>query len=443
MGFLSGGLQELPAELTAYVAGDLDASSLGALRLTSKRTKSNFNFYFLQRIRSVQAIDLTMKGIERLQTLASSQDLKPVVHGLRIVCVYHHFTPASPSLGTLNPVRFFPMTPLCRKPVSPEENAHPSEWPWDEVLGSWTPLRTASDRQWLKDRVAEQNATSGAALCEKLTNALTRIGNLDELALEACVVLGPGSNLRWPVERTRHLPWRHLWIRTMQAFRITLSAIARAQIRLRKLVFYRDTNVCSIPIDQMNAAMARAHAEGFAKVASMLQEFSISISAHVISDSTTAPKVPNDGEGGYYGPRRICTIFEPPSIRSDVDDKITTAFFSSMTNVKSLYIHFHQTKTEQFGPLSYKELVNNVFGKATFPRLSNLTLQGLPVTSGFSEAVLRSCPQLDHLRLHYMFLDVNGCSNALETFSLSSVRRLYLSNLYSPQTAAPEMIYLL
>jgi hypothetical protein len=404
----------LSPEIISHVGGYLDAASLGILRLGSRRMREAFTPHFIRHhIGDSQSIDLTKQGLDRLRGLSSSYDLRPRIRHLHLVCIYYHETPADPD----------PDTTFPDDPIFPRRD----QW----LLRPLRLLDAPEDRKWMDDRQAEQFALPGAAICVQLTDAFHAFGGLDQITLEAAVVLGRLPEHRWPPHKVEYLAWRELWARTIQAYRIVMSAIARSQIHLGSLTIYKETKICSVPCNEVAVVFSRILQEGFAAVGSCLNNFSISLATAV------TPVVPvSDDE--FYEPFDISGGQRLSANDLKVDNKPEfqdiAQLLQLMPNLKSLTMHLYQTFRDDNSFFnSYSSLLSAIFHSTPRPHLLSLDLQGFPVQITLMNDALSNSPNIQSIRLQYMYFQPSHWAQALSPLAdtHTPVRSLYLSDIWS------------
>lgn len=140
-------LDKLASEIISLVCSYLDIASLCSLRLTSKsfKAESRPEFY---RYFEIQDIDLTVQGLQRLCSLASSPSLSPGVRTLNLTCFYYHQPPSIqevPATGieTISSVNIYTGRGYYYDTLSSEEQ----------------------EEKWMAERQAEQVALTGADMC--------------------------------------------------------------------------------------------------------------------------------------------------------------------------------------------------------------------------------------------------------------------------------------
>lgn len=394
----------LPTELISLIAGELEAESLGALRLTSKHFRAIFTPPFLRHVRHVQEVDFTLRDIRRLQCLSLSADLKSAVRALRFVSPHYHMTPAKMGGGTTYPGDLYPM----RR---------------DALLDPLNFLQEPGDRSWMERRISEQSSLGDdrAAASALLTEVLCNFGALEGLSLEAAVVLGP--RVRWAPERVEHLEWREMWRQNLQAFRCVVSSVAESQIRIDRLELFKDTSISSIPINEIS--ITQTH--GFEEVASRLKHFSISLSTVVRDPEYSDPSIGPDTDDSRLESDKAAARSQAKGM-SDV-----ARLIQAMPNLEFIYIHFYQTCRFDRGPTPCLGMLENVFqsAKESFRHLTSMSLHCVPITPSTVETILQRCPILQSLRLGLLQLDEDGWVKALTPLISSSVKYAYLSNLQS------------
>lgn len=404
----------LPLEVISNIGDNVDAASLGTLRLSSRAMRDVFTPHFTRyHIKDSQSIDLTKQCLDRLRVLSSSPHLRPRIRRLHLTCIYYHETPAERGPDTT-----FPDEPIF--PRRKEWFLHPLRF-----------LDAPEDRKWMDHRQAEQFALHGAVICAQLSNALRVFGSLDEIGLEAAVVLGRQPEHRWQPHKVEHLAWKELWARAIQAYRVVMSAIARSQICLGSLSIYTKTKICSVPYHEAAAVVPIIVQEGFAAIGARLNHFSISL-------ATAVPSVvsASDGDDDFYEPRDIPggevlneSLLDNKSELQDVE-----RLFQLMPNVESLVMELYLTSHEQETFLdSYSPLLSAIFCSTARPRLLSLDLQGFPVETTLMEGVLSNSPNIHSIRLQHMSSNQNQWAQVLTplTKAHSTVRSLYLVGLVS------------
>ncbi|KAH7006967.1 hypothetical protein EDB80DRAFT_777611 [Ilyonectria destructans] len=405
---------KLPPEVISYIGAYADAASLGMLRLSSSTTRDAFTPHFVRHhIKDSQSVDLTKEGLDRLRVLSLSPDLGPQIRHLHLICIYYHETPADPDRD-----RTFPDAPIF-----------PRREQW--LLYPLRLLDAPEDRKWMDHRQAEQLALTGAAMCVQLSDAFRAFGALDDITLEAAVVLGRQPEYRWPPHKVEYLAWRRLWARAIQAYRVVMSAVARSQIRLGTLAIYKETKICSVPYNESVAVVPRIAQEGFAAVGSRLNDFSISLA------TTVAPVVPiNDDD--FYEPFEISSGQNLSDHGSEPENnpefQDITRLFQLMPNLKSLTMHLYQTSrdTKSFFS-SYSPLLSALFRSTTLLHLRSLDLRGFPIQTTLMNDVLSKSPGIQTIRLQYVCFDSSEWRQALSPLANanSAVRSLRLSDIWS------------
>ena len=397
-------LDRLPLELTSLIAGELDAASLGALRLVSKQVETIFAPHFLCRINEVQTIDFTLCDIRRLRFLSLNTYLRSAVSVLRFVSPYYHMTPAKVGSGTTTPGDLYPR----------RQNA---------LVNPLNLLQAPNDRLWMEQRIFQQSSlnedpTTVRAL---LTEVLRNFSALSGLCLEAAVILSPEA--RWAPERVEHLDWRQMWKQNMESFRGVISSIAKSQIQLDRLELFKDTSICSIPINEVSVTQM----DGFEKVASRLKHFSISLSTAVREPVYSEPPHTQ----GVDSVRLENDMAISRSEAKGADD--VARLIQAMPRLESIYFHFYQTCLFNDAPTRGLGLLENVFqsASASFNHLTDMSLSCVPITPTTLESILRRCPQLQSLSLRFVQLDQDIWVQALTPLISSPVKYVYLSNLLS------------
>ncbi|KAK7424438.1 hypothetical protein QQX98_000403 [Neonectria punicea] len=406
----------LPPEVILYIGTYLDAASLGILRCSSSATRAAVTHYFVHHyVRDTQSVDLTKQGLERLSALSTCPDLGHRIRRLHLTCIYYHETPASPDGDTT-----FPDAPIF--PRREHSLLHPLRF-----------LDAPEDRTWMDHRQAEQVALTGAAICEQLSDALRACGALDEITLEATVVLGRQPEHRWPPHKVEYLAWRRLWARAIQAYRIGMSAIARSQIHLGSLAVYKETKICSVPYNEAVAVLPRIVQEGFAAVASRLNHFSIGLA------TTMAPVVVVNGEDFYEPPgisngQTTLTSRRPlRGLRLDSDLNRKPEFqdiarlFQLMPNLQTLTMHLYQTSIYSSFFDSYSPLLSAIFRSTPLTHLRSLNLQGFPVQMTLMNDILSKSPSIQSMRLQYIHFKRREWLSALNDED-SPIKSLYVSH---------------
>jgi hypothetical protein len=250
--------------------------------------------------------------------------------------------------------------------------------------------------------------------CQLLAEAFCNFGTLTGICLEAVVVLNPERQCS--PEQAEYLDWRDMWQGTLKLFRILISAISQSQIRVESLQIFKETNICSIPINEL-AAIKDGR---FEKVASHLQKLSISLSP--------IPKTP-------ITLRRLDTSRSRNDSAEIVSFDDVKRLLQIMPKLETLYLHFFQvspTKTSELRAPCHDMLEMIMMDtKMVFPLLKDVSLKCLPITTPAIGHLLARCPQLHSLSLEYVELLGNRWGEALAPIISSSVANLNLSNLYS------------
>ncbi|KPM42381.1 hypothetical protein AK830_g4173 [Neonectria ditissima] len=404
---------KLPPEVISYIGDYADVASLRMLRLSSSTTREAFTPHFVQHVKDIQSIDLTQEGLDQLRDLSSSPDLGPRIRHLHLTCIYYHETPADPDRDTT-----FPDAPIF--PYREQWMLHPLRL-----------LDAPEDCEWMDHRQAEQLALTGAAMCAQLSDAFRAFGALDNITLEAAVVLGRQPEHRWPPHKVEYLAWRRLWARTIQAYRVVMSAIARSQIHLGSLAIYKETKICSVPYNEAVAVIPRTTQEDFAAVGSRLNEFSISLAATVASMVSIK-------DDDFYEPFEIpggqdlsADGLEP---ENNLEFRDIARLFQLMPNLKSLTMHLYQTSRDAKSFFnSYSALLPALFRSTTLPHLRSLDLRGFPIQTTLMNDILSKSPGIQTIRLQYLYLDASEWRQALSPLvnANSAVRSLHLSDIWS------------
>jgi hypothetical protein len=273
----------------------------------------------------------------------------------------------------------------------------------------------------MEQRVLEQSSLNEdpATVLALLTEVLRNFSTLGGICLEAVVVLSP--EVRWAPEKVEHLDWRQMWKQNMETFRGIVSSIAKSQIQVDRLELFKDTSICSIPINEISITQM----DGFEKVVSRLKHFSISLSAAVRQPAYSEPAFAQSAD----------------SARAESDAAISRSeengagdvarLIQAMPHLETIYIHFYQTCWFNEAPTPCLGMLENVFksAKADFNRLTQMSLHCVPITPTTMESVLCRCPQLQSLCLRFLHLDQDSWVTALTPLISSSVRYAYLSNL--------------
>ncbi|KAK7432067.1 hypothetical protein QQZ08_001357 [Neonectria magnoliae] len=404
---------KLPPEVISYIGGYADVASLRMLRLSSSTMREAFTPHFVQHVKDSQFIDLTKEGLDQLRNLSSSPDLGPRIRHLHLTCIYYHETPAAPDRD-----RTFPDAPIF-----------PRREQW--MLYPLRLLDALEDRKWMDHRQAEQLALTGAAMCAQLSDAFRAFGALEDITLEAAVVLGRQPEHRWPPHKVEYLAWRRLWARAIQAYRVVMSAMARSQIHLGSLAIYEETKICSVPYNEAAAVVPRIAQEGFAAVGSRLNNFSISLA------TTVTPMVPINDDDFYE-------LFEIPGGQklsanglereNNPEFQDIARLFQLIPNLKSLTMHLYQTSTDTKSFFnSYSPLLPALFRSTTRPHLRSLDLRGFPIQTPLMNDVLSKSPSIQTIRLKYVYFDASEWRQALSPLANanSAVRSLHLSDIWS------------
>lgn len=397
-------LARLPVELTSLVVGELDAKSLGVLRLASKHINAIFTPWFLRHVNSSQTIEFTIHGIKRLHSLSLSAPLRSIVRTIRFISPYYHVTPAGVGAGTTSPGDLYPRR---RDNVT----LQPIDF-----------LKTPGDRSWLNKRILEQSKLNKdlSTVVSLLTGAFRNLKALDGISLEAAVVLGP--EYEWPPEQVEHLDWRPMWAQNMNTFRTIVSSIAESQIQLETIELFKNTDLCSIPINELFITQT----EGFEKIASSLKHFSISLSSAVREPFFSEPQGSSDRDL----PRLERNIAITRSEAMGIDDM--TSLLGVMKSLETLHIHFYQTCWFNEAPTPFVEMLEKAFHSAetNLNHLTRLSLLCVPMTPTTIETILTRCPKLEFLSLRLLQLDQDSWVQALTPLVSSSVKSVYLSNLF-------------
>lgn len=267
-------------------------------------------------------------------------------------------------------------------------------------------------------------------MCEVLRDAIEKVESLEEITLEAVVVLGGGH--RWPPKDVGRLSWRGLWARAIQAYHVLMSAIAHSGASISKLSLYKETKICSIPTTEFAGALMLPDPdrESVKHVARHIKHFSTSLATTV---TPVRPAKPNINS--------FCELFDisegrrlratDPRVDANGDFENVAALLSAMRNLESLHIHLYQTAEPDRSEVCYKPLLITLLRRASFPRLKSLSLEGFPANQGLLMDIMSTCPQIESLRLRNMFL-ANGLWDSVlrPAREATGLKHLHLSSLW-------------
>ena len=411
-------LFELPPELIAEICQHLTLPTVASCRLVSRRARHAFTPEFLLYIAEDQSFDLTLDGFWKLHIVSSSRDLRRVVRNIHLVCPYYHEMPGEQGLETTFPSNLDPVDePFVREPRQ---------------------LLPERERKWMDDRQAEQYAFAGSSMADALSWIFRRFGQLQELKLEATVILGEGK--RFNPDRVQHLAWRELWSRAIQAYRVVLAALARSQVQVSNLSIFSDTKLCSIPTNEAAAVLPMLKHEGFNPIGVYIRSLSISVATTV---EPWRPLHQTEVEGvddDFYdifdisGGRKL-PIYDP-AIDANADFEGFARLIACMPNLESLSLHLYRTWKEDpqwaIENIPYQALLPSLLRTASLRHLKYLSLNGIATCPEVVRDIRPHCPDLEELTLRNMFITSGLWDYALEQIVTTQppLKRLRLSNLW-------------
>lgn len=411
-------LQALPLCLFLEILDVLDVSSLGTLRLVSKSFKSLFEPPFLRSCRD-RPIDLSKGGLGIMRCL----DAVFGIRDLTLTCVLYQF-PDSCHPGCSRHYSFseqFSM-PRWRERAEAQERCRQ---PLDSSI--------EADKLWMEKRQSEQGDFSGEDMCAMLTAALSEMRGLKTVTLTARVVGPDRRNYRLP-EDVRGLHWRELWSRTIQAYRVVMSAIARSQISIEGLYIYRGVKLCGVPANEASLPLERpGEAEGIGIVMRRLKSFAIRLTSLVdpIQNKDIA------ASAGFHDRFEISRALgreDRELADRGCNPEGIARLLRLMPNLESLGLHFFATPLEKDEvEASYTALLPTMIRDLRLPNLKDLALAGFWATEESTRRIIEDHPGLQVVSLRHHGLTDGSWKPVFSALAQTrALTRLYFLDLHSP-----------
>ncbi|KAI0835937.1 hypothetical protein F5Y06DRAFT_305572 [Hypoxylon sp. FL0890] len=411
----------LAPEVITLVGSLLDLPSLRSIRLASRPLKLKFTPCFL-RYFDIQNVDLTQQGFQRLKDLSSSPDISRSVHTLNLTCVHYHFPPSHEEiLGGLE---------ISWKSTTNHPQKNQDHHGMSLVEGE-------EKKTWMAEQQIQQAGLTGLSMYEQLTQALLALNNLQVITLEAVVVCGPAT--RCGPEETQYLVWRKLWAQAIQAFRVVMRAISDSEANIQSLIIYQKTKKCSIPTNEVAAAIATTIREdGETGNYRSIKKLAISVATTVVPCRVTK---------GLCADANFFELFDltkgrmlnadDPEVDANADVKGVVDLLRLMPMLNSLEIHLYNTTSSTDIPeeLPYQLFLSSLFQDRLFPHLERLTLRGLPTTAETMVHIFSTNNRLRYLGLQNVYLTSKSWDYVLDAAvkSCAALEKVQLSNLWRPR----------
>jgi hypothetical protein len=406
--------EKLPTELIAMISNSLDMADLSALRRCSKSAHAKFSCAFLhvymERFGTRTTI-LDRSGLRHLHAVINFPSLASNIRKLNFLVPFYH-SPYEPLWGV-------------------ETSRH-----YDPRL-----IHVSEDNEtkaWIQEKLADQASLPGEEIRNMMMEILSSVGALDEITLEVVMYIGVDESAK--PDQVNRLNWRSLWALAVQWYRILMSAMARAQVSVSRLVLFQDTKKCSIPTHDFTSPLARrmtAEEEKFCLVGNGVKNFSVSLATTTkpiwALDEATTTSDDSEYLSRFDISRGRRLRHDDPEVDAHADFEGVAALLHQMPHLESLNIHLYNTTTagghrSEMRP--YTPLVREVFGQP-FSNLASLTLQGVPVAAETMIKCLDEHPCLESLSLRYIFLTSGTWAQVFKRFTESPpyLKSAHLSNL--------------
>ncbi|KAL4916196.1 hypothetical protein BDW62DRAFT_107792 [Aspergillus aurantiobrunneus] len=412
---VSSGLSVLPRDCVEEIMNHLDLSTLKALRLSSRTLCAQCTGpRFRQFLRS-HSVELTKSSLHSLRELLVHPELGTAVKNLEIVATIYDQTPHMQTVEGWKKSR----------------KGHKSaSGPNEETVS-----QAKDNLAWLRTQQQRQDEVSYDMAVDELVFCLRRVGNLDNIELDAVLVQGPNTAVTADTGDTN---WYPVWMRASRTFCITMEAITMSGVELKTLTVYQRTPRCSVPLYDIATNLEMLDSGKLRNAGKSIEQLSLSISNKVATGATERP--PQDPvachEVAWYGerpavPAYVASFGEVLSGENEKFDGLAR-FLRLTPSLKALEIHFYNTTLKPYvGSHSMFEAVEN---EIRLPLLRRCSIGGITTSENSLIHFLCNHPQITDLTLSYITLLPEGSWDSIFALlgqRMPSLERLHLSTLIS------------
>lgn len=406
-------LEQLPVEVLEHTIEYLDATSVGALRLTCRGiARDSMGPRFVSFFHG-QTTDLSRESLAVLQNIATHPTLGGAVRKLTIEATVYDSSLERRKIDMGDIVMGESLhsdgsrTPIKMRNLTPEQVA-----------------TCEADVAWVHAREQAQDAFMASdAVIEALATVLAALGTLDVLELDACLVVSRAGK-----RAVRRRAWpKPVWDLASRTFAVTALALARSGVAVETLNVFRNTRTCSVrasDISDLLPAMEGPGSTFAASTGSRMKSLALSL-------STPCRATPNYLDHANGGNSAL-----PPAAKCHG----VAELLALMPGLETLDLHLYSTAGPFRGyVMAHDRLFAKVADTVCLPALRILWLRGLPVTEASLLAFLENHPGIEELYLQSVRLTTGSWTPVLERIgAMPALEKLHLSSLYvSPGEGLP------
>jgi len=244
---------------------------------------------------------------------------------------------------------------------------------------------------------------------------------------------GMSAGFKGPID-----PWRKVWESAKETFRLTMTALGGAQLRVERLDIFGSLPRCSLAMDRVGPVLLKTRSIDFLEKTKRL---TLSLSDYVPSEETifganAVQRFDHDCDGSDCGcqsddedlkARSICSFEHVQASIGAVRQLI-----SSCPELERLELHFFRLESRANAPLESKRrelhFFNDVVPGLVLPSLSALTLRGIHCSESALLLLLVSNPTISNLTLDNVRIDP-GQFEVIFGHIAGPDRDIYLSRL--------------
>ncbi|EAW11927.1 F-box domain protein [Aspergillus clavatus NRRL 1] len=410
-------ITKIPMEILDLVLSDLDLTSIKALRLTSRSFSTTcMTQSFLDSLRQPET-DLSEASLVRLDALASNPVLRQHCHTLVILAPYHD----SAALEKI----------IAKGRETGVTDIDGSLFvPWSRECSKEELARAAREVAWLKGQHDAQQARSAADAIRTLAAILRRFATLDTIRLDAALRQSNSFDLD-----SNNGSLLAMWAQASWAHDVTMAALARSRVSVRKLDIYRTTTRCGIPCGDYGRHLAGWSAGDLSAVGGGLEALSLSLSTDI--DEGTVERFAFAGRTATHKTSVLDTWL---SVQADYQNSSPqlpeiTRMLQNSPRLSRLDLRLYHLEYDDLE--RYDWIFDSIATHVRLPELQDCKLSGFMVTENSLSLFLKTHPRLRTLSLRGLYLTKGTWPPILAHLS-SAMPDLDLLDLSSLWTRDPE-----
>ncbi|CZS99651.1 uncharacterized protein RCO7_07949 [Rhynchosporium graminicola] len=297
-----------------------------------------------------------------------------------------------------------------------------------------------SDLKWLHAQQSKQKLQTVSQGIDTLATIFRLYGTLDTIDLDAYVV----QDCHAKVSTVKAGNWRLVFIRALEIYKITTSAIAASGILLKTLFVFRDTLRCSVASFDITSCFTELEAiPGFTSAFSSLEKFAISFSTRAktrVSRSkraqleggtaaiTSSESDDEDSERKRLWPR----LMQESGNSSKRQFPWHTSMLRQLPKLDALDLHMFRTLSHSVK--EHERIFEHVANDVKLPLLAQVSLRGVQSSHESLLKFLENHPLISYLSIEEMKLSVRSWEPVIKRIcQLPGLKKLRLSNLFDEQ----------